>query len=521
MSGPDTGLRIGFLGAAGTVTGSRFLVDRGSTRVLVDCGLFQGLKVLRLRNWQPFPVDPASIDAVVLTHAHLDHSGWLPVLVRAGFRGPLYCTPPTRELAAILLADAGRLQEEDARYANRKGFSKHRPALPLYTEAEAAAVEPLMRPVGFGERVDVGGLSFEYSVAGHILGAASVNVRGAAAGAGNEKGAGAGAGAGNETGAGAGAGNETGAGAGAGAGNETGAGAGAGNETGAGAGRGLVFSGDLGRPDDLLIPAPAAPAAAHDIVMEGTYGDREHIERQPMQVLADVVRRTAARGGVLLVPAFAVGRAQLVLYMLHQLAESGEIPKLPVFLNSPMAVDVTALYDRYHAYHRLSREACAAAFRDVELVRSVDASKALNQRRGPFIAVAGAGMLTGGRILHHLRAFGADPRTTLLLAGYQAVGTRGAALLGGARKLKVHGGYIPIRAEVARLEGLSAHADRSELLDWLSVRKPGRVHLVHGEPEPLDALRLAIEERLGVEAHVPEHLETTPLPVRPRQAAER
>jgi metallo-beta-lactamase family protein len=449
--------RLSFYGAAGTVTGSRFLLDGGGTRVLVDCGLFQGLKALRLRNWAPFPVEPASIDAVVLTHAHLDHSGWLPVLVRAGFRGPVYCTPPTADLTPILLADSGRIQEEDARYANRKGFSRHKPALPLYTEEDAARVTQRLTAQPFEHDFAIGGMTFRFAGSGHILGAAGVRARcdGAT----------------------------------------------------------VAFSGDVGRPGDPLMHAPEPPPAADVVVMESTYGDRLHGDHDVAGALAAAVQRTVQRGGVVLVPAFAVGRAQNILYLLHELFEAGRLPRVPVFLNSPMAIDVVELYVRWVPYHRLSAAACAAALRDVTLVRSVDESKELNRRRGPMIIVAGAGMITGGRILHHLRAFGDDPRTTILIAGHQAAGTRGADLLAGAPSVKIHGAHVPIRAEVVRLEGLSAHADQAELLAWLGSApgRPAEVHLVHGEPAAADTLRRRVEETLGVPASAAEHAETVTL----------
>jgi len=448
---------LSFLGAAGTVTGSRHLVTTGSKRILVDCGMFQGLKALRLRNREPFPFDPASVDAVVLTHAHLDHSGLLPVLVKGGYTGPVYCTEPTERLARILLADSGHLQEEDARYANKKGFSRHSPAQPLYTEEEARRVGDQLRAVPLGAPVEVDGATLTFTMGGHILGAASVHLR-----------------------------------------------------TGGGS---IVFSGDIGRPDDLLIPAPEAPPPADFVVMESTYGGREHPLLDPVAAMALVLRRTVRRGGVLMVPAFAVGRAQLILYVLWRLFSSGEGPRVPVFLNSPMAIDVTDLYLQFPSYHRLSNETVARAFGVAEYTKSVEESKALNQRGGPMVVIAGAGMLSGGRIIHHLAAFAPDHRNTVLLTGHQAEGTRGAALLDGARHLKIHGRSVPIRSEVAALDGLSAHADQSELLDWMEALRevPRRVWLVHGEPAQADALRRAAERRLGSRVRVAEDGRTVTL----------
>lgn len=451
-------MEITFLGAARTVTGSKFLVHDGSQRVLVDCGLFQGLKALRERNWRRLPVPPAQIDAVVLTHAHIDHSGYLPVLVRDGFEGPIYCTPPTEDLVGILLADSGRLQEEDARYANRKGFSKHRPALPLYDENDAKRVTGRLEAVGYDEEFSIGPWKLRYTSAGHILGAASLALTSEA-------------------------------------------------------GIRFLFSGDLGRDDAPLIPAPAPPATSDWVVMEGTYGDRRHREANLQDGLAAVARRTLDRGGVLMVPAFAVGRSQAVVHALYRLFDNGELPEVPVFLNSPMAISVTELYRRYGSYHRLSPEGCEETFGRVHLVRSVEESKALNRRRGPFIVVAGAGMLTGGRILHHLRAFAGDHRNTILLTGYQAPGTRGSALLGGAKSLKIHGRMVPVRAEVAKMDGLSAHTDRDGLLGWLKAMdgQPQGVLLVHGDEPALESLGAAIEADLQLEARIPSYRESVDL----------
>lgn len=436
--------RLSFLGAAGTVTGSRHLLTAGTKQVLVDCGLFQGVKALRLRNREALPFDVASLDAVVLTHAHLDHTGFLPVLVKQGFRGPIYCTEPTADLAAILLADSGYLQEEDARYARKKGYSRHPRPEPLYTEEDARAVVPLLQPVPFDREVTLDGLGLRYSKAGHILGAGSALVR-------TQEGS-------------------------------------------------VLFSGDLGRPTDLLIPAADPPPEADWIVMESTYGGREHPVIHPIEALALVLRRTVRRGGVLMVPAFSVGRAQLVLYILSRIFAEGMLPQIPVFLNSPMAIDVTGLYLKYDEYHRLTEDECREAFSVAEYTRSVEQSKALNQRRGPMVLIAGAGMLSGGRILHHLKAFAPDRRSTILLTGHQAEGTRGADLLAGRPEVKIHGTSVPVRAEVVDLDGLSGHADQSELMYWLgsAPSRPRRVFLVHGEPRSADAFRHAAEGRLGL-----------------------
>ncbi len=441
-------MNVTFLGAAGTVTGSRHLVTANGRRLLVDCGLLQGPKALRLRNWAPLGVDPQALDGVVLTHAHLDHTGYLPVLVREGFRGPIYCTPPTADLVQILLADSGHLQEEDARYANKKGYSRHHPAEPLYTVEDARAVTELLHPVEPGQDIDVDGWTLRFGLAGHILGATWVRITDGA--------------------------------------------------------RSILFSGDIGRHHDLLMPAPEPPLDADVVVMESTYGGRVHPPVDPVEVLGQILKDTAARGGVLMVPAFAVGRAQLVLYALAQAQDRGLGRGVPMFLNSPMAIDVTRLYSKHDRYHRLDHEETAAVFARARYVQGVEESKELNRRNGPMVLVAGAGMLTGGRILHHIKAFGGDDRNTLLLTGHQAEGTRGADLLRGAPTVKIHGHMVPIRAEVRTLDGMSGHGDRDELTAWLSgiPRPPERVYLVHGDGDQAEALRTHLVDTLGWDARV-------------------
>jgi len=450
--------RLTFLGAAGTVTGSKYLLEHDGLRLLVDCGLFQGLKALRLRNWEHLPLDPRSIDAVLLTHAHLDHSGYLPALVRDGFRGAVWCTPPTLALCRLLLPDSGHLQEEDAAYANRKGFSKHHPALPLYTEADAERALERFRTVRFGEELSLGGgASARFTHAGHILGAASVRL--------------------------------------------------------AIGGRSILFSGDLGRYDDLLMRDPADAPAADTLVVESTYGDREHIETDPGDALAELIVRTIGRGGSVLIPAFAVGRAQLLLHIIARLKGSGAIPDVPVFLNSPMAVDTTALYRHYARGHRLDDAALAAMAGVARMVRGVEESKALNRLNYPSIIVSASGMATGGRVLHHLKSLGPDPRNTIVLAGYQAPGTRGADLQAGKRSLRIHGADHAIRAEVAALAGLSAHADASDLLRWARTmpQAPQRTFVTHGEPDAAHALAGQLRQRLHWKAEVPAHGDTVEL----------
>jgi metallo-beta-lactamase family protein len=448
-----------FLGAAGTVTGSKTLLDHHDRRVLVDCGLFQGLKQLRLRNWDRLPFDAASLDAVVLTHAHLDHSGYLPRLLRLGYRGPIHCTPATRALCRVLLPDAGRLAEEDAAYANRHGFSRHHPALPLFTEADARAVLPRLKAVPFDTPFEpVPGWQVRFTPAGHIPGGASVRV--------------------------------------------------------AWDGGAVVFSGDLGRDDDLLMKPPAPPARCDTLVIESTYGDRLHDGEDALTAIAEVINTTASRGGVVLVPAFAVGRAQTILHAIQLLKGAHRIPDLPLFLDSPMAAEATRLLARHTGEHRLDDAQCRALARAVRIAETVDDSKALDRLIYPSVIVSASGMATGGRVLHHLKTYLPDPRHTVAFCGHQAAGTRGASLVGGAASVKIHGQHVPVRARVANLPMLSAHADREGLLRWaglLAPYPPRRVFVVHGEPSAADSLRQAIEERHRWPASVAEHGQTVAL----------
>ncbi|BAN49840.1 MBL fold metallo-hydrolase [Metapseudomonas resinovorans] len=446
------GTHISFLGGAGTVTGSKYLLEHDGQRVLVDCGLFQGYKALRLRNWERFPVRPQRVDAVVLTHAHLDHSGYLPALVRDGFGGPIYATEATCELVEILLRDSARLQEEEAEYANRRGYSRHHPAKPLYTEADAERVFRQLRPFAPGHEADIAtGIRLRLRPAGHILGAAMVELMAG--------------------------------------------------------GRRILFSGDLGRPDDPLMVAPEAVEGADVLVVESTYGNRRHPHDDTRQVLAEVIKRTALRQGVVVVPSFAVGRAQLLMYLLYQLKREGMIPDLPIYLNSPMATDVTTLYQRFQSEHRLNREDCQGMCRVARFVRTVDESRRLEQMRSPAVIIAGSGMATGGRVLHHLKGLAPNARNTILLSGFQAGGTRGALIASGADSVRIHGEDIPIRAEVVSLENLSAHADADEILAWLRpfTRVPKHTFVVHGEPDAADCLRRRIHHELGWSVSMAEH----------------
>jgi metallo-beta-lactamase family protein len=442
------------MGATGTVTGSKYLVT-GESRVLVDCGLFQGYKQLRLRNWSAPPFDPASLEAVVLTHAHIDHSGYLPLLVKRGFRGRIHCSHATAHLCAILLPDSAHLQEEEAENANRYGYSKHKPALPLYTRPDAEAALKRLAPVEFDrDFAPARGLRAMLRRAGHILGASIVELR-------------------------------------------------EGRRT-------LAFSGDLGRPHDPLMNPPAAIDGTDVLVLESTYGDRRHPATDPAAEIAAIVSRTAARGGVVVVPAFAVGRAQALLLYLHRLKASGAIPaSMPVYVDSPMATDVTQAYLAHAEEHRLDRAECRALASAARFVATPGESRALDQSSRPMVIIAGSGMATGGRVLHHLKRFAPDPRNTILFTGFQAGGTRGDSLVRGASEVKIHGAYVPVRAEVCNLETLSAHADYEEILEWLAAMRasPGRIYVTHGEPGAADALRKRVAERFGWECQVPDYLE--------------
>jgi len=450
-------MKLRFLGAADTVTGSKFLLANGRTRLLVDCGMFQGVKALRRRNWAPLPFPAASLDGVVLTHAHLDHSGLLPILVREGFAGPIFCTAPTRALVKILLRDAARVMEEDARYANRKGFSRHEPAKPLYTSEDVERVFSRLKSVRPGQVQRRGTFRVSFTRSGHILGAASARVE---------------------------------------------------HDLGA-----VLFSGDLGPSDDPLIPPADDPPEANWVVVESTYGDRSRPGVDVVETMARVLREAVERGGVLLVPSFAVARAQLVVYCLREAMRRGLAPETPVYLDSPMASDVTDLYGKYGAWHKLSEDRFGTLCDNVTFTRSPQESKELNRIDGPAVIVSASGMLTGGRVLHHLKRLAPRPETTIFLPGFQAPGTRGSRLAAGADAVKLHGGYVKVRAHVEQSEAFSAHADQEGLLEWLGrlPRSPKRVFCVHGEPEASDMLRRLCRERYQYRADVPEHGEEVEL----------
>jgi metallo-beta-lactamase family protein len=458
---------LSFLGATGTVTGSKFLLEHRGFRLLVDCGLFQGLKELRLRNWQPLPVKPSSIDAVVLTHAHLDHSGYTPLLVRNGFRGQVLSTPATASLCGVLLPDSGHIQEEDARFANKHGFSRHRPALPLYTEEEARRSLERFREVPFEKTIDLAeGISLRMIPAGHILGAAYVEVRLREQGGTSE--------------------------------------------------RIVMFTGDLGRTNDPLLPHPSPLPPCDHALIESTYGDRDHPPDDAKRFIASLLRETAERGGTLVIPAFAVGRTQSLLYLIEELTRTGEIAEdLPVFLDSPMAIEATRIVLSHpealgpEMRDLVKKGHDPLGLRRVQLVGSVAESKALNAISYPAVIISASGMATGGRVLHHLAVRLPDPRNAVLLVGFQAAGTRGRSLRDGADEIKIHGRMVQVRARVETLDAMSAHADRGEIQKWIAAAAspPRKIHLVHGEDDPRTALAEQLRAAHGLKVHLPDYLE--------------
>jgi len=462
LAGPAASRRrpacaLRFLGAAGTVTGSKTVVDWGRDRTLVDCGLFQGQRDLRRRNWQPPAVEPSSVSSVLLTHAHLDHSGYLPAFTRAGFDGVVHATRATAALARVVLLDSAHLLQEDAQHARQHGYSKHAVPAPLYTEHDVHAALRLLQPVEHGSPVPLpGGATATFRRAGHILGSSSVLVQLPEPPT------------------------------------------------------SVLLSGDLGRPDHPLLRPPDPPAAARFVVVESTYGDRRH-EDSGFDQLGDVVRRTVARGGTVVVPAFAVDRTELVLRALRELMATGAVPQIPVYVDSPMALRALDIYRQAIAQRdadvrpELTTGADPFDTGDLHALRSVEESMTVNAPRWPCIVVSASGMATGGRVLHHLEHLLPDARNSVLLVGYQAVGTRGRALAEGARLLKIHGRYVRVRAEVVSVPGFSVHADADEVLDWLrrAPQAPEACFVVHGEPTASDALARRIDEELGWVAVVP------------------
>jgi len=439
-----------FLGAAGTVTGAKFLVASDGARLLLECGMFQGLRELRARNWEAPPVQPGTLAAVLLSHAHIDHSGYLPRLVRDGFEGPIFCSPGTADLLKIMLPDAARLQEEEADFRNRNGATRHRPALPLFTVADAERALRLVKPVAFDQPFSPArNVDARFRMSGHILGASTVEV--------------------------------------------------------VASGRRLVYSGDLGRYDVPIMRDPVAVASADTLLVESTYGDRLHPAGDATLVIGQAVQRAADLRGWLLVPAFAIGRTQDLLYVVRELEEAGRIPRLPVYLDSPMGIESTAIYERHPEEHDPATIQVTAVGKrpfvpaQFHLCPTAAESKKLNGIDGPGVSIAGSGMATGGRILHHLRHRLADERTTVLFVGYQAAGTRGRLLRDGASRLRIFGEDVSVRATIMATDALSAHADQGEIIRWLRgfTRPPAMTYCVHGEPAAAAALRAVIEQHLG------------------------
>jgi metallo-beta-lactamase family protein len=445
-----------FLGAARTVTGSKYLLEHGGSRVLVDCGLFQGLKELRLRNWQAFPVPPQSVTAVVLTHAHLDHVGYLPRLVAQGYRGRIFCTGGTADLCRLVLPDSARIQEEDARQANRHGYTKHHPALPLYREPDALRALTQLQPLGYDRDIEVApGISIRFVTAGHLLGSAYVVMKLAGAAT-------------------------------------------------------LLFGGDLGRYNRPVLPDPAEAVEADLVLVESTYGDRDHAPDDNGETLAQVIRDTSRRGGKVIIPAFAIGRVEELLYWVRRLEVERRIPVLPVYVDSPMAAEALRFYTARVAeldpdIRPAQKGVAAFGSTRFQTTSTPQESKALTASQASAIVISSSGMATGGRVLHHMAAALPDSRHTMLFVGYQAAGTRGRQLVDGAREVRIHGRLVPVAAQVVKIDSMSAHADRGEILKWLrtSPRAPQRLCLVHGEFEPMTALQMRLKEQLGWDAMMP------------------
>lgn len=451
-------MNIQFLGAVQTVTGSKYLIQSDQINILVDCGLFQGYKELRLRNWSALPINPEKIDYVLLTHAHIDHSGYIPLLVKNGFRGKVLCTAATKDLCSILLPDSGHLHEEDARYANRKAYSKHHPALPLYTQKEAEDSLSYFHSISFDERIQLAKNVYAcFYYAGHILGASFIRLE-------YEK-------------------------------------------------TSLLFSGDLGRQDDPLMYAPKEPPDADFFIVESTYGNRRHDPMDPLIQMKAIINRTVKRGGSVIIPSFAVGRAQLVLYYLHELKSKKEIPDIPVFVDSPMATNATQIFARYTGQSRLTREQSHAVCSVAHYINSVDESIALDNQKFPAIIISASGMATGGRVIHHIRHFAPNANNTILFSGFQVGGTRGDRMIRGEKEIKMFGQMIPIRAEIAQIENLSAHADYTEMLHWLAHLKkaPRTLFITHGDAEAAQALKAQIEQKFHWNCVIPSYLDSVSL----------
>lgn len=447
-------MEIQFLGASQTVTGSKYLLRIEGSNILVDCGLYQGLKEYRLRNWNTLPFKPKDIDCVLLTHAHIDHSGYIPLLIKNGFKGPIYSTVGTRDLCNVLLPDSGYLQEEEAETANRHGYSKHHPALPLYTKLDAENALTFFKPTDYRKKIALGKELFvQFIPAGHIIGASMVEI--------NFKGS------------------------------------------------TILFTGDLGRPHDAVMKPPSIITSANYLILESTYGDRLHEKESPSKKLADIINRTVSRGGSVIIPSFAVGRAQSLLYFISLLKKENKIPNIPVFLDSPMAIKATDIFCSHMQDHRLNKAEIEEFNEAATYVNTIEDSKRIDNFAYPIIIISASGMATGGRVLHHLKLFATDRRNTIVFAGYQAPGTRGDRIVKGEKAVKIHGMMIPIEAEVAQLDNVSAHADYDEILSWLShfEYSPKKVFITHGDIDAANSLKEKIEAMFHWKCIVPEYLQ--------------
>jgi len=442
---------IQFLGAAGTVTGSKTLIRAGDSKILVDCGLFQGLKHLRELNWQPLPIDASEIDAVILTHAHLDHTGYLPRLVRQGFEGPIYGSAPTCEITEVILLDSAKIQEEDAEHANHKGYSKHKPAKPLYDLDDARNTIPLLKTQAEDEWNQLtDNIRFRFQNNAHIIGATHVDI-----------------------------------------------------EIG---GKRIIFSGDIGRVDDPMLEVPDKPEKADYLIVESTYGDRIHPSIDTEKQFQDILHKVSERNGILIVPSFTVDRAQDFMYLFWKLEQKKDIPEIPIYLDSPMGTDVSKVFNKYHKWHKLGPEIFDEVFRNTKMVRSYKETMYLANDKRPKIVIAGSGMMNGGRVLTYLKRHLGNPDSTIIIPGYQAEGTRGRSIHDGAHEIKIHGEYYPVRAHIEDIRTMSSHADQAQIIDWLSdlTNKPECIFINHGESKSSDALRVKIQDTFGWKVVIPQ-----------------
>lgn len=450
-------MKLTFLGATGTVTGSRYHLVTDKTQLLIDCGLYQGIKKLRLRNWSPIPIKAEELDAVLLTHAHLDHSGYLPKFINSGFEGDVYCTAGTKALCDIILPDSGYLQQENALHANKHKYSKHQPAQPLYTQNDAIAAVKNFQTIPFHQMTTLNDIQFSFIPVGHIIGASMIQIQH----------------------------------------------------------RGIttIFSGDIGRPNDILMNAPEPIPEVHNLIIESTYGNRRHEEVDAFKVIEEIIIDTFRSQGVLLIPAFAVGRSQAILHIITELREQNRIPDIPIFLDSPMAIHATETYLKFQHEHRLTVEQCHRLSKYVQLTRTKEESMSLNEMEGSRIIVSASGMATGGRILHHIEHYAGDEKNTILFTGYQAPGTRGEIMVNGAKSIKLLGTSCAIKAKVINIDCLSAHSDYQEIINWLSALKkpPEKIFITHGDPAAADGLRFHLKDQLGWDSNIPEFNETIEL----------